>query len=75
MTAVQFHHIDLSYCNAREDRQGARLPRTSGRRRLVGLFGFSDHLLRDIGVLDGQPVRGRPTEAAASAYDLMDRYR
>ena len=75
MTVVQFHHIDLSYCTAQEGRQGAGLPRTSARGRLAGLFGFSDHLLRDIGMLDGQPVRGRPTEAAASAHDLIDRYR
>ncbi len=75
MTAVQFHHIELSYCNAGEDRQGGRLPRTSAPRHLTGLFGFSDHLLRDIGVLDGRPVRGRPVEAAASARDLIDRYR
>lgn len=75
MTVVQFYHIDPSYCTAREDRQGAGLPRASVRGRLAGLLGFSDHLLRDIGVLDGQPVRDRPTEAAASAYDLIDRYR
>ncbi|WP_181161283.1 hypothetical protein [Labrys okinawensis] len=35
---------------------------------------LSDHLLRDIGAIDGHSVKDRP-QPAASARDLIDRYR
>ncbi|OCC00433.1 hypothetical protein BA190_34075 [Labrys sp. WJW] len=42
--------------------------------RKVALRELPDHLLRDIGVIDGH-VKGDRPEPAASARDLIDRYR
>ncbi|MFT4133570.1 MAG: hypothetical protein QM672_25955 [Labrys sp. (in: a-proteobacteria)] len=45
------------------------------RPRFIGPYDLSDHLLRDIGVLDGNTGRGKGNNGAFSARDLIDRYR
>ncbi|WP_156771833.1 hypothetical protein [Labrys sp. WJW] len=45
------------------------------RPRFVGLYDLSDHLLRDIGLLDGSTGWDDGREVASSGRDLIDRYR
>ncbi len=75
MMAIQLNRIGLPYplwkSRARA-RQAAEVGKKLG---LNSPSRLSDHLLRDIGALDGQDSRRRPDEPACSARDLIDRYR
>jgi len=75
MTAVQFNRIEQSYCSQADRERPAKRSETFVRPRFVGLYNLSDHLLRDIGVLDGSTGRDDGREVASSGRDLIDRYR
>ncbi|WP_448950738.1 hypothetical protein [Labrys neptuniae] len=73
MSALQINCIEQSYYSARDER--AKRKRGPLLSRILGPFELSDHMLRDIGVLDGQPVRAERLDYACSPLDLIDRYR
>ncbi|MDT3377996.1 hypothetical protein RNI52_11770 [Labrys neptuniae] len=75
MTAVQFNRIGQSYCGHADSERVAKPNETFIRPRFIGPYDLSDHLLRDIGVLDGNTGRGKGNNGAFSARDLIDRYR
>ena len=75
MTAVQFNRIGQSYCGHADSERVAKPNETFIRPRFIGPDDLSDHLLRDIGVLDGSAGRDDGREVASSAWDLIDRYR
>ncbi|CAM5776500.1 hypothetical protein LMIY3S_05558 [Labrys miyagiensis] len=72
MTTTLFNMIKWPYLTS-------GLPSLSGRRRKLvpGSLppNISDHLLRDIGLIEGPEARRYGTEMPLSARDLIDRYR
>lgn len=74
MTMARIGYIEqpcLRESAAEGNKSRSTNPRTVPKK---GLRGFSDRLLRDIGVIDGHE-KNDPPQPAACARDLIDRYR
>ena len=74
MTMAQVVRIGQAYFDASDQEQIASRPGPRPWLRRRGLIGLSCHLLRDIGAVDIHE-KARPCQPAASARDLIDRYR
>lgn len=74
MTMAQVVRIGQAYFETGDQEQAASRPGQRSWLRRRGLIGLSCHLLGDIGAVDIRE-KARPCEPAASARDLIDRYR
>ncbi len=72
MALAQLYRIGLPYLSWRSD-EHVKHAREAGKQQLT--FTLTDHLLRDVGLLDGHRTPARTTRPVCSARDMIDRYR
>jgi len=75
MTMAQLHRIGLPYFGWKSAGSPRQVEEAGKRPGALSHRYLSDHLLRDIGLLDGHEAARQSAEPACSSRDLIDRYR
>jgi hypothetical protein len=75
MTMAQLHRIGLPYFGWKSSGSIKQIEEAGKRPGALSQRNLSDHLLRDIGLLDGHEAARQLEEPACSSRDLIDRYR